>query len=219
MFLRSTALRTGTPFFHSRGTAETAETRQARSYSGVVSRLPFVAGAVLVCACGLGSNGLDSEQLPDGGVAGAGAPDDAAGGASSDSRGGQHVAEASASGGAQDAVSDNGSVPLPGDAAGGVADRGSPAPFDASSADVADDGSSGGGEGGTSEGGTDAATCNLPAGATMCCGSIACTSADGTCATAGVCALCRRTCTNPMLPVCCAEGNGIVSCAAQPGSC
>jgi hypothetical protein len=62
-------------------------------------------------------------------------------------------------------------------------------------------------------------TCVLPAGATLCCGSVACANGDGTCATAGVCSLCQSTCTDPKKPVCCAASSNSVTCSATPGEC
>jgi hypothetical protein len=62
-------------------------------------------------------------------------------------------------------------------------------------------------------------TCVLPADATLCCGSVACADGDGTCATAGVCALCQSRCTDPKKPVCCAASSTTVTCSATPGDC
>jgi hypothetical protein len=69
--------------------------------------------------------------------------------------------------------------------------------------------------GGSHEGGS----CVLPSGATLCCGSVACTDGDGTCATAGVCDLCEAKCTDPAKPVCCARSSKEVACAATPAGC
>jgi hypothetical protein len=62
-------------------------------------------------------------------------------------------------------------------------------------------------------------SCVLPSRATLCCGSVACTDGDGTCATAGICALCQSTCTNPKKPICCASSSTAVTCAATPDGC
>jgi hypothetical protein len=69
--------------------------------------------------------------------------------------------------------------------------------------------------GGSLEGGS----CDLPGGATLCCGSVACADGDGMCAAAGVCALCRAKCIDPKKPVCCAASSATVNCAATPDEC
>jgi hypothetical protein len=62
-------------------------------------------------------------------------------------------------------------------------------------------------------------SCVLPSGAIRCCGSVACTDGDGTCASAGVCGLCQTSCTDPKKPVCCAASSTMVTCAATPNEC
>jgi hypothetical protein len=86
----------------------------------------------------------------------------------------------------------------------------SPVSVDARSAANAADAS-----GGSLEGGS----CVLPARATLCCGSVACTDADGTCASGGVCARCQAQCTDPTKPICCAASSTAVTCAATPDGC
>jgi hypothetical protein len=64
---------------------------------------------------------------------------------------------------------------------------------------------------------SDAATCTLPAGATQCCGSIACVNSGGTCSS--VCASCQSKCNDPKRPVCCAQGGSFTTCERRPSDC
>jgi hypothetical protein len=68
--------------------------------------------------------------------------------------------------------------------------------------------------------GTEGGSCVLPAGATLCCGSVACADQGGfPCATPGVCTLCEQMCTDPTTPVCCPAAADFVVCAATPNGC
>ena len=65
----------------------------------------------------------------------------------------------------------------------------------------------------------DAGTCTLPAGTTRCCGVIACTDGDGTCASPGACDLCQSTCSNPTKRICCVKSATVVTCEDSPSKC
>jgi hypothetical protein len=94
--------------------------------------------------------------------------------------------------------------------------RPTPSPtVDAKASSMTDAPSASSDSGGSLEGGS----CVLPSRATLCCGSVACTDGDGTCATAGVCALCQANCTDPKKPVCCAASSKMVTCSATPDGC
>jgi hypothetical protein len=67
--------------------------------------------------------------------------------------------------------------------------------------------------------GSDASTCVLPLGATICCGSVACADDKVPCDSPGQCAVCEATCVDPVKPVCCPTGTLTATCVAKPNEC
>jgi hypothetical protein len=62
-------------------------------------------------------------------------------------------------------------------------------------------------------------TCNLPAGAAMCCASVPCTDHDGLCDAGDTCTLCEKACKgNGAKAICCANGS-TVQCVKTPSDC
>ena len=206
----------------------------------------MVATGTLISGCGLGVGGLGADGLNDAATAGFMAPDGSGDASSSAPEGGGEDAEASSLDNNASPVAESGDegiavgadgkangLDAPDEATDAViapdtfaqADAPSGATADAKEAaadgspDTREAGDATGTDGARGDSATDGNVCMMPAGATTCCGPVACTNHGGSCAAPGICAQCQSTCTNPALPICCALGGTTTKCEARPIDC